>query len=288
MVDRLLQVPFLASIDPIWISLGPLLTFNVILLFTLGFFSVTYKNQPKTEDVDLKVHSAFLPPFLKEYWYWLTSPFVKLMVKLHVTPNVMTVWGFVVCAISAYFFYKGMVGAGGWFMIFGASFDMFDGRIARMTGKASKSGAFFDSVMDRFSEAVVFLGLASYYRSTWVLYFVVLALVGSLMVSYTRARGEGVGVDAKHGIMQRPERIVYLGVGSIFSPVVAHFVSSLVPVPLDFMTIGAILLIAALTNVAALTRMRYVIPRLDPTDTAPRHPSRFLSRLIHRWNNLGS
>lgn len=285
MLEKLLQIPYLRSIDPIWISLGPLLTFNILLLSTFGFFGITYKMRAKHEDLDLKEHSRLLSPFLKDYWYWLTSPFVKLMVKLHITPNVLTVWGFIVSCVSAYFFHKGMIGAGGWFMIFGATFDLFDGRVARLTGRASKSGAFFDSVMDRFCEGVVFLGLASYYRSSWVLYFVLMALVGSMMVSYTRARGEGVGVDVKKGIMQRPERIVYLGVGSIFSPIFAYFISFVVPTPIDFMTIGAILLIAIFTNLGALYRIRYVIRKLDPR---PRETDTFLARLIHRWNNLGS
>lgn len=247
----------------IWISLGPLLAVNLFFLSTLFFFWVTYKEVPKTKDVDLKVHSRFLSRFLKEYWYWLTSPIAKILVRFHVTPNVLTIWGFVISCVSAYFFHKGKVGLGGWIMIFGATFDMFDGHIARLTGTASKSGAFFDSVMDRFCEAVVFLGLASFYRSNWVLYFVVLGLVGSMMVSYTRARGEGVGVDCKTGFMQRPERIVYLGVGSIFSPVFAYFLNPLISLPLDFLTIGAILLIAFLTNLTALQRMRYIIRHLD-------------------------
>lgn len=285
MIEKILQIPYLSTIDPVWISLGPLLAINVILLLGLGFFRLTYHRRPRHEDIDLKEHSRFLSRFLKEYWYWLTSPFVRLMVKLHITPNVITVWGFIISCLSAYFFHLGMIGAGGWFMIFGASFDLFDGQVARLTGRASKSGAFFDSVMDRFSEGVVFLGLASYYRSSFVLYFVVLALVGSMMVSYTRARGEGVGVDVKKGIMQRAERIVYLAVGSIFSPIFAYFLSPILQVPIDFMTIGAILLIAILTNVSALYRMRYVIRRLDPR---PRETDTFLSRLIHRWNNLGS
>jgi phosphatidylglycerophosphate synthase len=257
-------VAVINQIDPIWISLGPLLAFNGLLLLTLGFFWLTYSRRPKDQNVDLKEHSRFLSKFFKEYWYWLTSPFVKVMIKLRVTPNMMTVWGFLLSCVSAYFFHLGMIGAGGWFMIFGATFDMFDGLIARATGKASKSGAFFDSVMDRFSEGIVFLGLASYYRSSWVLYFVVLALVGSMMVSYTRARGEGVGVDVKTGIMQRPERIVYLGVGSIFSPLLAYLISFVIKTPFDFLTVGAILLISVLTIFSALYRIRYVIRHLDP------------------------
>jgi len=254
--------------DPVWVSLGPLLTINALFLMTLFFFWITYSRRPqnqKTQDVDLKEHSKFLSRFLKEYWYWLTAPLVKVMVKLHITPNGLTVCGFLLSCVAAYFFSLGMIGAGGWFMIFGATFDMFDGQIARLTGKASKSGAFFDSVMDRFGEAVVFLGLAGLYRNSWILYVTILGLVGSMMVSYTRARGEGVGVDVKSGFMQRPERIVYLGVGSIFSPVIAVLLRFLIPsVPLDVVTIGAVVLIAIFTNVTALHRMGVVMKTLDP------------------------
>ncbi len=252
-----------AGLDPLRVSLYPLLGFNIVLLTALFFFWITYRRRPKNTDVDLKEHSKFLSKFLKEYWYWLTSPVTRFMIRLHITPNVITLAGYFVSCLSAYFFHLGMVGAGGWIMIFGATFDMFDGQIARLTGQASKAGAFFDSVMDRFSEGVIFLGLASYYRHTWILPFVVLGLIGSMMVSYTRARGEGVGVDVKSGFMQRPERIVYLGVGSIFSPIFAHFLRIFWNVPLDFMTIGAILLIAVMTNVTALHRMGVVMKTLD-------------------------
>lgn len=272
---------FAGEWNPIWSSLGPLLAFNCLLLFTLVYFRITYPSQPHSHDVDLKEHTPFLSKFLKEYWYWLTEPLVKLMVRLKMTPNVMTFLGFLLSCVSGFFFHMGMLGAGGWFLIFGATCDMFDGHIARMTGRESKSGAYFDSVMDRFSEGVVFLGLASFYRSSWVMYFVILALVGSMMVSYTRARGEGVGVKVSKGIMQRPERIVYLGVGSIFSPIFAYFLSRLFPIAADFMTIGAILLISVLTNASALYRMVYVIRRLDPQK--PRRPT-LISRLIQLWN----
>lgn len=277
-----MEIAFLKTLDPFWISVGPLLTFNVLLLSTLFFFWITYQRRPKTQDVDLKEHSWFLSRFLKEYWYWLTTPIARLMVKFRMTPNVVTVIGFLISCVAGFFFHEGMVGAGGWFMIFGATFDMFDGYIARLTGKATKSGAFFDSVMDRFSEGVVFLGLASYYRSSWILYFVVLGLVGSMMVSYTRARGEGVGVDVKSGLMQRPERIVYLGVGSIFSPVFAHLFSSFLKLPVDFMTIGAVILIGVLTNITAMHRMGVVMKRLDPL------PNPLPSKESHAQSGLSS
>ncbi len=253
-----------------WLSVAPLLVFNVLFLSTLGYFWLTYTQrvipQEIAKNMDAKEHSRFLSRFLKEYWYWLTNPFEQMLVKYRISPNTLTFFGFLLSCTSGYFFHQRMFGTGGWFMIFGATFDMFDGRIARSTGHVTKSGAFFDSVMDRFSEAVVFLGLASAYRNSWILNLVVLALIGSMMVSYTRARGEGVGILCSIGWMQRPERIVYLGVGSIFSPIFAYFLSLVVHwvrIPPDFMTIAALLVITVFTNLTAMVRMRYIMQNLD-------------------------
>ncbi len=267
MFQKLLKFEYLEHLeqmDPIWYSLGPLFAFNLLLLATLAYFTLTYAERKTNQaDIDNKEHSRLLSRFLKQYWYWFISPAEKLCLRYGVSPNALTLMGFFTCCASAYFFHLGMIGLGGWFMIFGSTFDMFDGRIARLTGKESPSGAFFDSVMDRFSEAVVFLGLASFYRNTWVLYAIFLGLIGSMMVSYTRARGEGIGVDCKIGIMQRPERIVYLGVGSIFSPVFAYFISFFYPMRYDFMTIGAIAIIALLTPLSSVSRMRYIIKKSE-------------------------
>ncbi len=249
--------------EPIWSLLAPLILFNSILLMTVLFFRLTYSSQPRNTEVDLKEHSRLLNRFFKEYWYWLTSPFTKLMVHMRVSPNTLTVCGFLISCGAAFLFYLGHIAAGGWVMIFGATFDMFDGHVARMTGRVSRSGAFFDSVMDRFCEGVVLLGLAAYYRDSWVLYVVVLALIGSMMVSYTRARGEGVGVEVKEGFMQRPERIVYLGVGSVFSPLFSYFVFPFLAVPVYFLNAGAIVLIAIMTNITAVQRMLLVMKRLE-------------------------
>ncbi len=253
------MLAWLETIDPIWFSIGPLLAFNVLLLGSLGYFSITYSRRERHEDVDLKEHSHFLSSFLKEYWYWFIAPVERLCVRFKIKPNTLTLIGFGLCCISAYFFHLGRIGLGGWFMIFGATFDIFDGRIARITGQKSEYGAFFDSVMDRFCESVVFLGLSSFYRSSWVLYAVVIGLIGSMMVSYTRARGEGIGIVCSKGIMQRPERIVYLGVGSIFSPIFAYLISFFYPVQFDFMTTGALVVIAIFAPLGAVLRMRLIL-----------------------------
>ncbi|MDO8644374.1 MAG: CDP-alcohol phosphatidyltransferase family protein [bacterium] len=270
------MIDYLQSIDPFWISLIPLIAFNTVMLAALAFFAITYDKRIKqTAEVNRKRHTKILSGFLKEWWYWILTPIEKIAIRFKITPNAFTFLGLPIAALSAYFFYKGMIGLGGWVMIFGASCDLFDGRIARLTGKSSEAGAFFDSVMDRFGEAVVFLGLAGLYRDSWVLYFVVSALVGSLMVSYVRARGEGLNVVCSGGLMQRPERIVYLGVGSILSPILAYSFSSYIQLPFDFLTITAIVFIAVMTNSTAVYRMFYIIKRLPKADDSFRFLNNF-------------
>ena len=103
-------------------------------------------------------------------------------------------------------------------MLLSGVFDLFDGALARATGKASKFGALLDSTVDRVAEAVILLGLLVFYirdDSTEGTVLVYLALTGSIMVSYLRARSEGLGIECLVGVMTRPERVVTLGIGLI-------------------------------------------------------------------------
>jgi CDP-diacylglycerol--glycerol-3-phosphate 3-phosphatidyltransferase len=144
--------------------------------------------------------------------------------------------------------------------------DVLDGQLGRQTGKDSPFGAFLDSTLDRFGEVFIFLGLAWYFscgsaflaeegvtptdfRSPLALIFIILAMAGSFMVSYTRARAEGLGVECKGGWMQRPERITLLILGSLLGaiPMIGQFIMEL-----------TLLLLAILSNVTALQRLIYV------------------------------
>ena len=136
---------------------------------------------------------------------------------LGITPNGLTYTGFILTAITAYFLANGFFRWGGVLLLLAAFFDMLDGAVARFTQQISTFGAFIDSTLDRYSESVTFLALAYYYsgrpstRTELVLILVI--LVGSLMVSYTKARAEALHVECKAGIMQRPERVVLLIAG---------------------------------------------------------------------------
>ena len=152
----------------------------------------------------------------------LLSPIVdgiaRVFVKLGFSPSGLTVIGVLVACVAAALIARGMLAAGGVVVLVAGIFDLFDGAVARMTNRATKFGALFDSVMDRVSEAVVLLGLLWFYLEDGeqlgaVLVYV--SIVGSTMVSYVRARAEGLGIECKGGLMQRPERVASLGIGII-------------------------------------------------------------------------
>ena len=139
------------------------------------------------------------------------------LVRLGITPNMLTYTGFGLALLTAVILGGGYLRWGGLMMIIAALFDTLDGAVARQTGQTSSFGAFIDSTLDRYSESVVFLGLAYFYSATpgtrTELFLVFVTIVGSLMVSYTRARAEGLDIECKVGILQRPERIILLAAG---------------------------------------------------------------------------
>ena len=140
------------------------------------------------------------------------------LAKVGVSPNMVTMAGLAGAGISAWLSSEGMLWAGGAVMLFAGILDLFDGALARSTGQDSPFGALLDSVVDRVSEIVVLLGLLIYYARRDSLegtVLVYLAVGGSVMVSYLRARSEGLGIDCKVGIMTRPERVAALGFGLI-------------------------------------------------------------------------
>ncbi|UCF21009.1 MAG: CDP-alcohol phosphatidyltransferase family protein [Gemmatimonadota bacterium] len=151
------------------------------------------------------------------------NPIIQWMVRRRVHPNALSTIGFVVTMSSALAFGYNHIRTAGVLILLGGVFDIFDGRVARATGLSSTFGAFYDSTLDRISEIAVYVGLLSLYNTyhpqlgdVGTVYAVVLAMAGSLMISYTRARAEGLGLDCKVGFMQRGERVIMIGLASLF------------------------------------------------------------------------
>ena len=153
---------------------------------------------------------------------YLENPLAVALGKVGLSPNKVTMLGLLVSGGTAYWISEGNFLSGGILLLFAALMDMADGALARHFGTASPRGALLDSTIDRVAEAVVFLGLLVYYLDPLSIPEVVLinlALIGSFMVSYLRARGEGLGIDCKVGIMTRPERVLVLAAGLILGQV---------------------------------------------------------------------
>ena len=203
---------------------------------------------------------------IKMWWIMLMLPIEDYLLKIKIHPNVLTVSTLVLGAITGVFYHFGWIFAGGILVLAGSTFDIFDGRVARAQGISSEHGAFFDSCLDRFSEAFIYLGLLSFYQGTIFSYIVFLILVSTTMVSYTRARAEGLGVKCEVGMMQRTERVVYLGVLSVFNLFGNLIAEGLGYPPQDYLLKLALLLILAFSTYTAIQRMFHVMSELKRRD----------------------
>jgi phosphatidylglycerophosphate synthase len=159
--------------------------------------------------------------WVRNWFYWLIRPVTRMSLALGLTPFFYNALAVVFGAASMAAFIVGELPGAGWMILASGLADVMDGEVARARGLADARGAFLDSTLDRYSEFLAFVGMAWFYRGTVTALLVLVALGGSLLVSYTRARGESVGVLCKLGVMQRAERMLLTGVGAIVDPAVA-------------------------------------------------------------------
>src|ERR1043165_5543509 len=157
-----------------------------------------------------------LPDWLKTGYLRVIEPVANWLIRRGVHPNTITAFG-TVCTVGGGVLYgMGHIRTGGFFLSATALFDVLDGTVARRSGKSSQFGAFLDSTLDRVADGAVLGGLAVFYvlntphRNLIMVIVCIAAIIGSFMTSYTRARAEALGLDAKVGMMQRPERVVLL------------------------------------------------------------------------------
>jgi CDP-diacylglycerol---glycerol-3-phosphate 3-phosphatidyltransferase len=170
---------------------------------------------PRDREMWQRGHSILLGRSLRQAYAWSLAPLVAALARMRVKPNTLTAVCLCLSLIAGVCFALGAVALGGVIALVGASFDYFDGRIARMSGRVTRAGGFLDSVLDRYGEVAFFAGAAVLLRdSIWQLIACLLALGASSIISYARARAEACGVAAHGGLMQRPERIVTFCAGA--------------------------------------------------------------------------
>ncbi len=151
------------------------------------------------------------------FGHLLDRPLSSLAKTIDINPNIITIAGFLITTAAAIMLPYNLP-AGGVLILIGGFFDMFDGIIARTNKRSTDFGAFLDSVMDRYSDSFLFLGLAAYFLKNNSITGVSLSLgslVGALIISYTRARAEGLGKECRTGLMERPDRIILMALGAL-------------------------------------------------------------------------
>ena len=202
----------------------------------------------------MKNNFVFLPDGIKNWFYKFILPTVDFFVKRRLNPNYLTTVGLILSIPTAYLFGIGHLRLGGFLMLVGGVFDVIDGKVARATNRVTKFGALYDSTLDRYSEVMIFFGLAYYFiTSDWrvgnfnlsliIAVVVSVAIGGSMMTSYVRARAEGLGFECNVGMMQRPDRVVFIGFGAIFH---------------QYTLVFAIIVVAIFSNLTAIQRLYYV------------------------------
>lgn len=193
------------------------------------------------------------PSIIKSIWENIKSGFIGLLepigsflIRMEINPNALTTMGFGISIFAGYFFAIGALRLGAVLVLVSGIFDILDGKLARGSNRVTRFGALYDSTLDRYAEIFIFLGIAYYFiTEDMVLTSLVslIVLAGSLMVSYVRARAEGLDFSCKVGIMQRPERIVTLGVTALIH---------------EYALIFGLFFLAIMANFTAIQRIRHI------------------------------
>jgi CDP-diacylglycerol--glycerol-3-phosphate 3-phosphatidyltransferase len=214
----------------------------------------------------LKLKIVFLPDWIKNLYIRIITPVIDFFIKRRLNPNHFTTLSLILSIIAAYLFAIGSLKIAGVIMIIAGTFDIIDGKVARATNRVTKFGALYDSTLDRYAEVLIFFGLAYYFMNNhwstgsvnlsflnWTIHDINLSLIstiavcmalgGSVMTSYVRARAEGLGLECKVGVMQRPERIVLVAFGAIFHRTVL---------------VIALVIVAIFSNLTAIQRLYHI------------------------------
>lgn len=216
-------------------------------------------------EVEGRGSSFLLAMPVRVFFVWAVQPLWRLLCWSGIPPAAITTLSGLLSLGAGVAAAAGQLSLGGWLVLGAGLCDFFDGRLARASRRASPRGAALDSVVDRYSDAAVLAGLAWYYRGSTVLLAALLALVGSLLVSYVRARAEGLGADARAGLMQRPERVVILGVTMAFSPLESLLHELDGPPATYWIAVAGLVVVAVGSQLTAFARFARLLRSLGAT-----------------------
>jgi CDP-diacylglycerol--glycerol-3-phosphate 3-phosphatidyltransferase len=235
----------------------------LVSLFLVGLLGFAVKSaiggRPRTERVIRQGGTILLNEYLMEYGLWLFRPITRACVRMNLHPDVLSWTSLALQLAASVGIATGHFGLGGWLLLLGAMCDSLDGAVARERGLSSDSGELLDATVDRWSEMALFFAYAWYYRDMPIGFaLAALSCIGAVMVSYARAKGEAMGINLSIGLMQRHERAVYLCGATLISAIGVQFWEPDTPHPRHYVLLGALALIALLSNVTAVQRFALI------------------------------
>ncbi|HKK72761.1 MAG TPA: CDP-alcohol phosphatidyltransferase family protein [Candidatus Krumholzibacteria bacterium] len=228
-------------------------------LLSMAAYRFSAAGRARGRDATGRGGSFVLGFFVRDWFYWALRPVRWAAFASGASPFVFNLLGLAGGIASGVAFGLGHLPVGGALILLSGIADVLDGDVARRRGLVSDAGAFIDSTLDRFAELAVFVGLVVFYGSGPGVVLAVIALGGSLMVSYARARGESLGVLCKLGVLQRAERMLLLGLGPVLDPTLSHL---LLGRDTGALTVGVLAVLAVGTTGTAVFRTVWIARRL--------------------------
>jgi CDP-diacylglycerol--glycerol-3-phosphate 3-phosphatidyltransferase len=239
------------SVIKIHWATGLVVAFGCGVVFAYGLRTV-FVGRATESRVDKEGGTVFMGRWLMEAFYWSFRAFGKLLLRARVTPDMLTWTSFALTMACLPAAAMGHFSIAGMFFLLGSAFDAFDGMVARERGVASDSGEMLDAIIDRYADMAPLLGLAIFYRfSPWQMSIPLAALVGSVMVSYVRAKSEALDLKLPSGLMRRHERITYLSIALIAGPELSPWMPTLYDEK-HLVTLATIAFVALMSNYAAI------------------------------------
>ncbi|MBZ4420696.1 GtrA family protein [Myxococcus sp. RHSTA-1-4] len=250
----------------IWTALAPAILACAYFLGGLLLFCIrcAFKGIPRDEETLKRGSTVLVGFFLRHYFFWVIQPLWTVILRSGLPANALSMLSGLLGISAGVALAAGRFALGGWLFLFAGILDVMDGRIARTRKEANPAGAALDSVLDRYVDSAMLMGLAWYYRDTWVLLPALLALLGSSLVPYVRAKGEGLGVSVRDGAMQRLERVLFLGVGTALSPILEAVFWPEEKHPMHWLAVVGLVFVAIMSNYTAITRFRTLVKALAP------------------------
>lgn len=234
--------------------------------FAVGYFAYLIRcaiwGQPIDREIASRGQSVLIGLHLRHFAIWVTRPLWFLIMASGVRATTITMLAVFLGVAAGGAVAMGRFAVGGWLFLFSGILDLMDGRVARARNQVSRAGAAIDSVLDRYVDSAMLMGLAWYYRESWALIPVLMALLGTSLVPYVRAKAEAMGVDVKGGVMQRAERILYLGGAVTLSPILEAVLFPYDRHPVHYLAVVGITFLAISSNVTAVARFRTLVATL--------------------------